>query len=36
LIKPNLTVDVRFSDTNIPESLEPSKARLAVMLKAAF
>jgi uncharacterized protein (TIGR02001 family) len=35
-ISPTLLLDARFSDTNIPEVLEPSKARLAVTLKAVF
>lgn len=35
-INPNLLLDVRFSDTNIPEVIEPSKARFAVTLKAVF
>lgn len=35
-ITPKLSVDARFSDTNIPEVIKPSKPRLAVMLKALF
>jgi uncharacterized protein (TIGR02001 family) len=35
-INPTLMLDARFSDTNIPEVIEPSKARLAVSLKAVF
>ncbi|ESQ75323.1 TorF family putative porin [Asticcacaulis sp. AC402] len=33
---PTLALDARFSDTNIPEWLEPAKPRLAVTLKAVF
>ena len=35
-ITPKVSVDARFSDTNIPEVIKPSKPRLAVMLKAVF
>jgi uncharacterized protein (TIGR02001 family) len=35
-ITPTLSLDGRFSDTNIPEVLKPSKPRLAVTLKAVF
>ncbi|MCR6661006.1 MAG: TorF family putative porin [Asticcacaulis sp.] len=35
-ITPVFSVDVRASDTNIPEVIKPSAARLAVTLKAAF
>lgn len=35
-ITSKLSVDARFSDTNIPEVIKPSKPRLAVMLKAIF
>ena len=35
-ITPNFSVDGRFSDTNIPEVIEPSKSRFFVTLKAAF
>ena len=35
-ITPVFSVDVRASDTNIPEFVKPSAARLAVTLKAAF
>ena len=35
-ITPVFSVDVRASDTNIPEVIKPSAARLAVTLKAVF
>jgi uncharacterized protein (TIGR02001 family) len=35
-ITPVFSVDVRASDTNIPEVIKPAAARLAVTLKAAF
>ncbi len=35
-ITPVFSVDVRATDTNIPEIIKPSAARLAVSLKAAF
>jgi len=35
-ITPVFSVDVRATDTNIPEVIKPSAARLAVTLKAAF
>lgn len=35
-INSTLSLDARFSDTNIPEILKPAKPRIAVTLKAAF
>jgi len=35
-ITPVFSIDVRATDTNIPEVIKPSAARLAVTLKAAF
>jgi uncharacterized protein (TIGR02001 family) len=35
-ITSHYSVDVRYSDTNIPESIKASKPRVAVLLKAAF
>ncbi|MGA9659674.1 MAG: TorF family putative porin [Asticcacaulis sp.] len=35
-ITPMFSIDGRFSDTNIPESIDVSKSRFAVTLKAAF